>query len=182
MLTVRQDQLPPFLFRHAGGVKEQFAKIDAVIKGVGDHQTQRLGTFGRQISCQQIRAIAALFNRLKHPVFGFLADVAIARQYPGNRRFRNACPLRDFKHRGHRNLPFETTRAQCTALQKNCRSGDITLFAPPVDHHHEMKKCTKCDLVSFKETIDDYVEPVSYISHNDNRITSDGQKLRCAGE
>jgi PTS system arbutin/cellobiose/salicin-specific IIC component len=48
--------------------------------------------------------------------------------------------------------------------------------------HHEYKKWSKCDLVSFKETHDDCVEPVSYISHNDNRISSDGQKLRCAGE
>ena len=33
----------------------------------------------------------------------------------------------------------------------------------------------KSGLVSLKETHDDYVKPVSYTSHNDNRITSDGK-------
>ena len=182
VLAVREDQLPPLFFRHARGVKQQFAKVDAVIEGVRHHQSQRLGTFGCQVSRQQIRAIAALFNGLKHPVFGLLADVAISRQHPGHRGFRNACPLRHFKHRGHSVIPSESDGAQCTALQKNCRSGEITLSIPHCDLHHETKKWSKSDLVSFTETHDDYVEPVSYMSHNNNRITSDGQKLRCAGE
>ena len=108
VLAVREDQLSPFLFGHARGVKQQFAKVDAVIKGVRHHQAQRLGAFGRQVARQQIRAIAALFNGLKHPVFGLLADVAITRQHPGHRRFRNACPLRHFQHRGHVFFPSET--------------------------------------------------------------------------
>ncbi len=82
VLAVRQDQLPPLLFRHSRGVEQQFAKINAVIEGVGHYQPQRLGTFRCQVSRQQIRAITALFDGLKHPIFGLLADVAIPRQYP----------------------------------------------------------------------------------------------------
>lgn len=79
VLAVGEDQLPPFFFRHPRGVKQQLAKVNAVIQGVGHYQPKRLGAFGRQVSRQQVRAIAALFDGLKNPVFGLLANVAVAR-------------------------------------------------------------------------------------------------------
>ena len=182
VLAVRQDQLTPLLFRHPRGVKQQLAKVDPMVQGVCHHQPQGLGAFGRQVSRQQIGAIPAFFDGLKHAVFRLLADVTVPRQHPGDRRFRHACPLRHFQHGGHSVIPFKTDEPQCTSPQKNCRSDVITLFTATSDRHHETKKCIKSDLVSLKETHDDYVKPVSYTSHNDNRITSDGKKLRCAGK
>lgn len=49
---------------------QQFAKIDAVVQGIGHHQAEGLRGFGRQVARQQIRPVAALRHRLKHPVFG----------------------------------------------------------------------------------------------------------------
>ena len=87
VLAVRQDQLTPLLFRHPRGVKQQLAKVDPMVQGVRHHQPQGLGAFGRQVSRQQIGAIPALFDGLKHAVFRLLADVTVPRQYPGDRRF-----------------------------------------------------------------------------------------------
>ena len=87
VLAVRQDQLTPLLFRHPRGVKQQLAKVDPMVQGVRHHQPQSLGAFGRQVSRQQIGAIPALFDGLKHAVFRLLADVTVPRQYPGDRRF-----------------------------------------------------------------------------------------------
>ncbi len=42
VLAVGQNQLPSLVFRHPRNVKQQLAKIDPVIKGVGYHQPQRL--------------------------------------------------------------------------------------------------------------------------------------------
>lgn len=63
------DQLTPLLFRHPRGVKQQLAKVDPMVQGVCHHQPQGLGAFGRQVSRQQIGAIPALFDGLKHAVF-----------------------------------------------------------------------------------------------------------------
>ncbi|EPO93083.1 hypothetical protein J047_06003 [Klebsiella pneumoniae 160_1080] len=105
VLAVGQDQLPPFILRHPRHVIQQFAKIDAVVQGIGHHQAEGLRGFGRQVARQQIRPVAALRHRLKHPVFGLLADIAVARQHPRNGRLRYPRALCDLQHRCHVILP-----------------------------------------------------------------------------
>ncbi len=49
VLAVGQDQLPPFILRHPRHVIQQFAKIDAVVQGIGHHQAEGLRGFGRRL-------------------------------------------------------------------------------------------------------------------------------------
>ncbi len=87
VFAVRQEQLTALLLKNPRRVQQQFAEVAAGIQGVGHHQAQGLGAFSRQVARQQIRAVAALFNGLKHPIFVLLADVAVAGQHAGHRRF-----------------------------------------------------------------------------------------------
>ena len=105
VLAVGQNQLPSLVFRHPRNVKQQLAKIDPVIKGVGYHQPQRLALFGSQITRQQIGPVAAFRYGLKYAIFRFLADIAVARQYPGNGRLRYSRAFRHLQHRCHVVLP-----------------------------------------------------------------------------
>ena len=105
VLAVGQNQLASFVFRHPRNVKQQLAKIDPVIKGVGHHQPQRLTLSGGQVTRQQIRPVAAFRHGLEYAIFRFLADIAVARQYPGNGRLRDARAFRHLQHRCHVVLP-----------------------------------------------------------------------------
>ncbi|MOA16778.1 hypothetical protein D3C78_1370080 [compost metagenome] len=78
VLAIGQDQLATAILGHPRRMGEQLAEIDAVIQGVGHHQSQGLGILGRQLPGQQIGAITALLDGLEHPIPGLLAGVAIA--------------------------------------------------------------------------------------------------------
>lgn len=101
-------------------MKQQLAEIDAVIKGICYHQTQRLRGFRCETAGQQVWAVTTLFNGLKHAVFGLLADIAVSGKHPGNGRFRHPGTLRHLQHRGHITHPYSLNVTQCTAPFRRC--------------------------------------------------------------